>query len=186
MERSGNRGNDGGLTESVLIITGTMGAGKTAVLREASDILTRRGIVHAAVDLDGLGMAHLPSTAAASNDDVMYENLGLIARNYAGLGVQRFLVARAIESGSQLKLVREMVAAVQTTVCRLIANLETMERRVETRDSGISQRELVSRVAKLDDILDRARLGDFAVVNENRTLTEVALELLVRAGWISG
>jgi predicted ATP-binding protein involved in virulence len=45
----------GAITESLLIITGTMGAGKTTVLGEASDILALRGIVHAAIDLDALG-----------------------------------------------------------------------------------------------------------------------------------
>jgi hypothetical protein len=40
-------------------------------------------------------------------------------------------------------------------------------------------------VAKLNVILDCARLEDFAVVNENRSLTDVALEMLARAGWIS-
>jgi hypothetical protein len=61
-----------------------------------------------------------------------------------------------------------------------------MERRVQIRDSGISQREYVARVAKLNAILDCARLEDFAVANENRSLTDVALEMLVKGGWISG
>jgi hypothetical protein len=60
-------------TESLLVITGTMGAGKTSVLAEASDILTMRHITHAAVDLDALGPAHLPSPAV--NDGLMYRNL---------------------------------------------------------------------------------------------------------------
>jgi hypothetical protein len=34
-------------------------------------------------------------------------------------------------------------------------------------------------------ILDRARLEDFAVANENRPLTDLALEMAVKAGWIS-
>ena len=59
--------------ESLLIITGTMGSGKTAVLAEASDLLARRRIAHAAIDLDAIGLAHLPS--AANSDDVMYRNL---------------------------------------------------------------------------------------------------------------
>jgi hypothetical protein len=180
--------NDGGPTESLLIITGTMGAGKTAVLGEASDILAHRQIVHAAVDLDALGLAHLPSAAPATatpTDGVMYDNLRSICGNYAALGVQRFLVARAIEDGAQLKLCRDIIAAVNTVVCRLTASIEAMERRVQIRDSGISQRELVARVAKLNVILDHARLEDFAVANENRSLTDVALEMLAKAGWIS-
>ena len=60
-----------------------------------------------------------------------------------------------------------------------------MKRRVQLRDLGVSQREYVDRVAKLDVILDRARLEDFAVTNENRSLTDVALEMLVKARWIS-
>src|SRR5271154_1273168 len=64
--------------ESVLIITGTMGAGKTSVLAEASDILALQGIAHAAIDLDALGLAHLPS--AARCDGVMYGNLSICLR----------------------------------------------------------------------------------------------------------
>ena len=40
---------------SLLIVTGTMGAGKSTVLGEASDILAGRGLVHAAIDVDALG-----------------------------------------------------------------------------------------------------------------------------------
>ncbi len=175
--------NDGGLTKSLLVITGAMGAGKTADLGEASDILAQRKIVHAAIDLDALGLAHLPS--AALSDGVMYDNLRSICRNYAALGVQRFLVARAIEDSAQLKLWRDIIPAANSVVCRLIASMEAMKRRVQLRDLGVSQREYVDRVAKLNVILDRAHLEDFAVTNENRPLTDVALEMLVKAGWIS-
>jgi hypothetical protein len=167
----------------LLIITGTMGAGKTAVLGEASDILAQRQIIHAAIDLDALGLAHLPT--AARSDGVMYDNLRSIYANYATLGVQRFLVARAIEDGAQLKLCRAMIPAANAVVCRLTASIEAMRRRVEMRDFGILQHEYVARVAKLDLILDRARLEDFAVINERRSLSDVAYEMLVKAGWIS-
>jgi hypothetical protein len=49
--------------------------------------------------------------------------------------------------------------AVNTVVCRLTASIEAMERRVQIRDSGISQRESVARVAKLNVILDCAIRG---------------------------
>jgi phosphosulfolactate synthase (CoM biosynthesis protein A) len=172
-----------GLTESLLIITGTMGAGKTAVLAEASDILAERQIVHAAVDLDALGLAHLPSLVCG--DRVMYDNLRSICGNYAAVGVQRFLLARAIEDDAELQLCRDTIRALNTVVCRLTASIETMAQRVELRELGISRRDYVARVAKLNVILDRVRLEDFAVTNENRSLSDVALEMLVEAGWIS-
>jgi hypothetical protein len=86
--------------ESLLIITGTMGAGKTSVMGEASDILGLQGVAHAAIDLDALGLAHLPS--AERSDGVMYGNLRSVCENYASLGVRRLLLARAIEDRSEL------------------------------------------------------------------------------------
>jgi hypothetical protein len=83
--------------KSLLVITGSMGAGKTSVLGEASDILTLENIPHAAIDLDAFGLAHLPT--GASNDAVMHRNLQCVCKNYAALGIRRFLVARAIVAG---------------------------------------------------------------------------------------
>ncbi|HXX14243.1 MAG TPA: hypothetical protein VEJ47_05015 [Candidatus Eremiobacteraceae bacterium] len=169
-------------TLSLLIITGTMGAGKTAVLGEASDLLTQRRVVHAAVDLDALGLAHLP--VASANDGLMYQNLRSIYANYEGAGVRRFLLARALEDESQLKLCRDIFPGAKTMVCRITASREVMEQRVSQRDSGVARNQYVSRVAELNVILDRARLEHSLVINENRPLTEVALEMLVKAGWL--
>jgi hypothetical protein len=167
----------------LLIITGTMGAGKTTVLGEAADILTLRHVAHAAIDVDSLGLAHLPS--AISNDSVMYDNLRSVCENYAALGVGRFLLARALENRVQLELCRDVVSGTDTVVCRLTASVEAMQRRVQMRESGVLQREYVARVSELNVLLDYAKLEDFIVVNENRPLTDVALEVLVKAGWIS-
>lgn len=160
-----------------------MGSGKSSVLAEASDILARQDIVHAAIDLDTLGLARLPGEARS--DLVMYDNLRSICRNYAALNVQRFLVARAVEDAAELKLCREIIPAENTVVCRLTASLKIMQRRVRMRELGIAQQDYVARVVKLNAILDRVRLEDFTIANGNRPLTGVALEMLARAGWIS-
>ena len=173
----------GGVTQSLLIVTGTMGAGKTAVMAEASDILSPRNIIHAAIDLDALAVAHLPSVAG--NDEIMYRNLQSVYENCADAGLERILLARAIEDRALLNLLRSIVPAAHTIVCRLAASIEAMQQRVAMRDRGMLQRELVARVAELNAILDRAALEDFTVVNENRSLTDVALEMLVKAGWIA-
>jgi hypothetical protein len=60
-----------------------------------------------------------------------------------------------------------------------------MQERVTMRESGLLQRKYLARVPKLDTILDHAKLEDFIVVNENRAVSEVANEVLVKAGWIS-
>ena len=169
--------------ESLLIITGTMGAGKTTVLGEASDILGLRHIVHAAIDLDALGLAYLPSVAR--NNGVMYQNLQSVCEAYASQGVKRILVARAMEDRAELELCRSVVSATNAAVCRLSASVETMQQRVKKREVGISQREYVARVATLDEILDRSRLEHFTISSEDRSPTDVAHEMLVKAGWIA-
>jgi len=169
--------------ESLLIITGSMGAGKSAVLGEASDILALRNIAHAAIDLDALGVAHLPT--GTPSDDVMYRNLASVCKNYASIGVKRILLARAIEGHAELVACHEAVSAANTVVCRLTADIETMKQRVEIRETGARQSEFVVRVAKLNAVLDVAKLEDFTITNENRSVTEVAQEMLVKAGWIS-
>ena len=160
-----------------------MGAGKTTVLGEASDILALHRIVHAAIDLDAFGIAHLPNSV--SNDAVMYENLRSVCENYAAHGVRRFLVARAIEDQAQLELCRGAIFAEHTIVCRLTAGLDAMQERIKKREQGPSQREFVARVAELNGILDSAQLEDITVINEHRSANDAALEMLVKAGWIS-
>jgi predicted ATP-binding protein involved in virulence len=82
----------GARTEALLIITGSTGAGKTSVLAEASDILALQ-IVPAAVDLDALGLAHLPSETA--NDEVMYGSLqSACSTVLRSRGRERFWLAR--------------------------------------------------------------------------------------------
>jgi hypothetical protein len=168
--------------ESLLIITGTMGAGKSAVLAEASDLLAQRRIAHAAIDLDALGLGWLPS--GDKNDKVMYRNLESVCKNYEAEGVRRVLLARAMETRAELEVCRGAVSAREAVICRLVASMETMEKRVAARETGILREEFVARVAELNRILDGARLENFAVRNENRSLTEVAREVLVKARWI--
>ncbi len=135
------------------------GAGKTSILADASDILALRHITHAAIDVDALGLGFLPS--AATTDGAMYNNLRSVCGNYAAFGVERFLLARAIENHAQLDLCREIISAKDTVVCRLIASLETMRRRVQMRETGISQGEYVTRVSEVERHSGPCAIGAF-------------------------
>jgi adenylylsulfate kinase len=166
----------------VIVISGSMGAGKTTVMAEASDVLAHSGRVHAAVDLDTLGIAHLPERASIA--DVTYANLRSVGANYAAAGVSRLLVAAAVESRGDLERMRDALHAFEIIVCRLRAPLATMEERVRLREPGMYQQEFVGRVANLERRLDAAALEAFTLINDGRPVTDVARELLVRAGWI--
>jgi hypothetical protein len=169
-------------TDALLIITGSMGSGKTTLLSEASDILAVRNIPHASIDLDALGTVHLPSSV--DDNQLMYRNLRSVWENYAHVGLRRLMLARALENRAELECCRKAVSAGKVVICRLTASMKTMQDRVLSRELGTLQGSFVGRVAELNSVLDRAHLEDFSLRNENRPVTDVAHEMLVRAGWL--
>src|SRR5262249_31626321 len=114
-------------TVRVIVITGSMGSGKTTILSEASDLLAARGIPHAAIDLDVLAIVCLP--AGSGDDTIAWRNLACVWQNYARAGVRTLLVAHAIEDPRDLDRLREAVPGAQIVVCRLTAAIATMQNR---------------------------------------------------------
>jgi hypothetical protein len=167
----------------LLVITGSMGAGKTAVLGEMSDILAQHNMAHASIDMDGLGGAHLPPKS--DSDAAMFANLKCICANYRAMGLERFVVARAVEDAHTLHRICTIIPARQVSVGRLAASIETMEERIRAREGGILRGAFVARVSQLNTILDQAHVEHFTVVNEGRSVTDVALEVLAKANWIA-
>ncbi len=165
----------------VIVISGSMGSGKTTVLAEISDVLAARGVVHAAIDPDFLGMGYLPAEASR---DLAFRNLSAVWSNYAAAGITRLLLCEALETPAERGRLREAVPGAQIVVCRLRARLETMQQRIRLREPGMLQEQFVSRVAELEASLDAGCVEDFSVENDGRSVTAVAREVLVRAGWM--
>ena len=168
-------------TVHVIVITGSMGAGKTTVLGEASDLLAARKVVHAAIDFDALGVAHLPEGAP---DDVRYQNLASVWQNYATIGVRRLLVAEPLEGRRDVERLQVAIPGSELVICRLEASIETMRQRVAVREPGMLQQQFLARVSSLDAALDAAAVENFSIGNDSRSVTDVAREMLARAGWI--
>jgi predicted kinase len=164
-----------------IVISGSMGSGKTTVMAETSDLLTAAGIPHVAIDLDALGVGHLPDDGW---NDLTYRNLASVWKNCAAAGATRLLMAEAVESRAELDQIREAIRHSDIVICRLKATLATMQQRVLMREPGVLQEQFVARVAVLEALLDAAGVEDFSIENDGRPVTEVARELLVRASWL--
>jgi gluconate kinase len=178
---SDDRERGGCTTVKVVVISGSMGSGKTTVMAEASDLLTASDIAHAAIDLDALGVGHLRNDAW---NDLTYQNLASLWANYSAAGVTKLLIAEAVENRAELDLIRKAIPGSQIIVCRLKVRLETMQQRVFAREPGMLQEQLVARVAALEASLDAAGVEDFSIENDDGAVTDVARAVLVRAGWL--
>lgn len=170
------------VTVPTLLLTGTVGSGKTTIGGECSDALTARQVGNAFVDLDGL-IWQWPSTSKWNND-LMFENLASVWPNFAAHGSTHLVLARVLEDPTDLDRYREVVPDAEITVCRLVApegeRIARLHRRM--RPGPLLDWHL-DRTIELHDILERAAFEDFVAVND-RVVREVALEVLTKAGWL--
>jgi adenylylsulfate kinase-like enzyme len=166
---------------NVIVFSGTMGAGKTTVMGEASDILSQQGVVHATLDLDAMTTVGLPEHLAR---DVAARNLATVFANFVDHGIRHVLVAVAVETRADLQALRRAMSEPAMVVCRLVASEATLEQRIRQREPGMCQEQFVARARKLDAILDRAAVEDVIERNDGRPVTEVAAAILRQAGWI--
>lgn len=170
------------MTVPVLLLSGTVGAGKTTVAWEITDALAERGVGSAAVDLDALIAQWPPSSTW--NNDLMFECLTALWPIYAAHDSTHLVLARVLEDPTDLDRYRDAVPGADITVCRLVADERArIERLVGRMPPGPSRDWHLDRTVELHDILERAAFEDFVVVND-RPVRDVALEVLTRAGWI--
>ena len=125
------------LDTEVVVLTGSMGAGKSTVLAEMSDVLTQHHIVHAAIDVDSLAIVNMPD---AERLQLERQNLRCVCKNCLNAGITRFIVALAVETIEQLTFLQQILGPMDLRVCRLRAPTATMEKRVQAREVGMQQR----------------------------------------------
>jgi cellulose biosynthesis protein BcsQ len=162
-----------------LLLTGTVGSGKTVVAVEVGHLLEQQGKSTAVVDLDWLGWMHLRSSAVTA-DQLIARNLAAIWPNLREAGMRYAVLARAVLDCDGLDALRTAVADADFTVVRLTASPSTIERKLRRRDSG---QELEEHMHE-SHAMDREALEDFTVANDDRSPEEVAKEVLQRVGWI--
>ncbi len=166
----------------LLIITGSLGSGKTTVGYAASSILAAFHVPHAFLDRDALCASWPPE--GRFNEDLAYRNMASVWANYRDAGASRLVVSGVVEKAPDLNRFRSVVEGAEIVVCRLRASQATREERLRARDDGEKLDRHLARTVELEQIVEQAGIEDFSVVNEGRPVTEVAEEMLEMAGWI--
>lgn len=167
-----------------LLITGTVGSGKTSVADAVGDLLAVAEIPHAVIDLDWLCQSWPASPGDRFSLGIQLRNLRCVARNYLDAGAMRLVLAGVVESRADRQRYRETLG-IDLVMCRLLVDLALVERRLRGRhdpdDPTLAWH--LERAGDLDSILDRARVEDHMIPATYRSLREVAADVLEAVGW---
>ncbi|MEA2574344.1 MAG: hypothetical protein QOH93_1642 [Chloroflexia bacterium] len=169
----------------VVVITGPVGVGKSAVAAELSDLLDAAGVAHAMVDMDWLRWCYPSPADDPFHTALGFQNLAAVWANYHVVGARRLILVDIVETRSAVDDYKAAVPGAEIQVVRLDATLATIRRRLEGRETGANLDWHRNRAAELKDLMQARAVEDFLVQTEGRTIAEVAAEILVKIGWES-
>ncbi|MFN2390114.1 MAG: AAA family ATPase [Actinomycetota bacterium] len=169
----------------VVVITGTIGVGKTTVATAMSEILHERGIRHGILEVDWLGEVYpAPYPDDPYSTSFAMQNLAAIWPNYLEVGITRAIVTMTLENHQELEGLRTALSSPNLTVVRLEASTDTRAARIKHRELGNLLNLFLEKTDPLAAKMKRFGIGDLVVDNDHRTPQEVAEEVLTSIGWI--
>jgi adenylylsulfate kinase len=169
----------------VLLISGPVGAGKTTVAAEIGTLLRDANIPHAIVDLAVIGRCWPPPADDPWNEQLIHRNLAAMWREFRRAGAARLVLARVLEDRSLLRHVCAAIPDADITVIHLHAPLQTLHARLRQREPARDLTWYLEVAAHLTRSMRPYEIADHVVDNGNRSIQDVAAEILRRARWLS-
>jgi ribose 1,5-bisphosphokinase PhnN len=160
----------------LLVVTGPVGVGKTAVSWEIVEVLEERDVPYGFFDPDAVHFH--PRTP----DDPFGYRVGLAALDAAWplMGADRLVMPLVVGDRSVLAHFADW----EITVARLTASPAVLEERIRGRELGAGLQWHLDRAVELQAWWRDHPVEDFLVDTGGRGVRELALEVLTRAGWL--
>ena len=173
-----------GVGMRVLVVSGTVGAGKTTIAAEVAAALESRDVPHAWIDVDTVCQVWPRTSEDPFAQQLVFENLGAIAPNLARHGYRHVVLARVVEDVADRERYEVAFDGAEVSVVRLTATEATRLARLERREQVDRWRAWhQARTVELDRVLSAAGTEDAVVENEGRAPQEVAAQVLAEIGW---
>ena len=167
--------------ERAVLITGTIGVGKTAVAVTAGELLEEHGVPHAIIDLDWLAWMWIPDAPDGLISDVLARNLEAIVPHLLAAGARKLILCRAVRDDGEIAALTGALAPIPLTVVRLTSPRERIVERLSQRDTGSVLETHLGESEAFDAQLDELTLPHLAVANDDRPLGDVAREVIQRS-----
>lgn len=175
--------SDSAPSARVLVINGTMGAGKTTVASAINDILREQNVPSAFIDADALCQAWPTNSADPYHQELLFENLRAIAPNYAKREHTHVVIARVVEDHGDRERYAQAFNTADVQIIRLTAPEEVRQARLKLREpEGFWQDFARNRTRELEASLVSLDLDD-AVVDNTLPPPLVGQRVLEAAGW---
>ena len=167
----------------LLIVNGTVGAGKTAVALQVGALLREREVPHAVVDVDALRRVWPPPQGDRFAQQVVFDHLTAMAGTLSTRGYRHVVLAEVVEEPTDRERYELAFDGADVRIVRLVADQATRLTRIAAREPDPASRDWhLARTVELEAALD-ATGADDAVVGNDRTLRDVAARVLAAAGW---
>jgi chloramphenicol 3-O-phosphotransferase len=167
----------------VLLVTGPIGVGKTAVLHEADSLLIEADARHATVELEEIARCWTDAVET-SRVSFVHRNLTALWSSFAAAGATRLLLSGLVERRSEVQRVSDAVPGAAVTVVRLHAPLAVLEERIRLREPASPDGELDG-ARWWTRHFEREQPEDYLVESDQRPVREIAGEVLRLAGWLT-
>ncbi|WP_296665427.1 GNAT family N-acetyltransferase [Demequina sp.] len=176
------------LPTRALVLTGSLGAGKTAVGAAVHEELAARGARTAFLDADALVQSYPATAADPANRALLLESLAALAPLHRARGVGCLVLACTLEDPDARRDIARALggggAGAEVEVVRVTASTETRLARIGARPA--TERWLGwarGRTVELEDALEDLALEDAVVDTDGRSPADVAIEALDAVGW---
>lgn len=168
----------------VLLITGPVGIGKTAVAFETMELLEARDLPHAFFDGDWFTYFHPKPPDDRFGERFAIEALrALVPRLREELGIERLILARVLWERNSLDRYRQAIPDAEITVVRLTAPLDVIDARIRHREAGSAVEWYLARARELDAHWEAHPVEDLLIETANRDVREIAREVIGAMGW---
>lgn len=170
--------------KGILLLTGTLGSGKTTVAIEVGRQLEGSRVACAVIDLDWLCWVDLGTASPLrSHDSFTLRNLLSMWPNFRSVGVEYLVLARALLDPELLLGLTKEFSRTSVTVVRLHASPQTIEERLARRDAGENLDEHRQEVAAMTVAIEKVSLEHAIVINDGLCVADVARQVLDIVAW---
>ena len=168
--------------KGILLLTGSVGTGKTTVAAEIGEQLADMNLLNAVIDLDWLGWVNVREDFNGY-DRLIMQNLVSTWGNYRAVGVEYLVLARGLLEHKPMDMLKDAFPTSPVIIIRLLASRETVKRRLTQRDSGKTLREHLKEMDEMNQIMDELKLEYATVETDTISVEEIAQRVITIAGW---